>query len=410
MDESSWRSALIRNLGGSFSVLNILLGASYPALLAAFEGLRSGKTSANDAVYYLSRAGVRIEDFLGVVRINSVTTDVLARHYQAWITRLDLPILVSVVVAAVLVALLLRLSAERKIHLFVTSLVLWTAPFAIPAACLVRHIWLPRVPSDPWWGIPLVIALVEVIVALGLFLWRSRVSKRTIHLLLLIHYIMWLPAVWVETQYRLLTVWASLVVFLFSGILWWLGFAGPNLVAPGSSTPKSGTKWAVFGAVASISVLVAIWVPPQNRPFGTPKDINAVEIKLSRGRCFGPCPIYSFVIYGNGLVKFDGEHNVRVRGKQTATLSREQVLKVLAELDRINFMRLEDRAFAGCFDTPSVGVSVSVDGRSNEVVSDWGCPGAYSKIQEQFITAAARIDQIAGSDRWVKCENDYCRN
>lgn len=113
--------------------------------------------------------------------------------------------------------------------------------------------------------------------------------------------------------------------------------------------------------------------------------------------------MYTITIRGNGLVEYLGERNVRVLGPQTGTVSREQIMHVLQTLDRAHFLALEDRAFSWCFDTGSVAVSVSEDGKTKRVVSDDWCSGAESGMQSNFVKSTAEIDAVVGSDRWVKC-------
>lgn len=70
---------------------------------------------------------------------------------------------------------------------------------------------------------------------------------------------------------------------------------------------------------------------------------------------------------------------------------------------RAHFWSLEDRAFAWCFDSDSVSITVSMDGETKRVVSDGGCIGAKSGLQARFVQSAAEIDSMVGSDKGVSC-------
>jgi hypothetical protein len=167
--------------------------------------------------------------------------------------------------------------------------------------------------------------------------------------------------------------------------------------------------WTLLPAVLGLAALVAIWHPTRSRPLLQPKDLKSVVIKLSRGPCRGSCPSYTITIHGDGNVEYVGERNARVKGSQTATLSAEQLAQVLQRLDESHFFALEDRAFSWCFDTSSVAVTVSFDGRTKTVVSDGGCTGAKSGAQTKFVRAATDIDKIVDSDQWVRCDR-RCRD
>jgi hypothetical protein len=113
-------------------------------------------------------------------------------------------------------------------------------------------------------------------------------------------------------------------------------------------------------------------------------------------------------IHGSGLIEYAGFEFVRVHGRQTATISRDQFQQVLQVLDKIHFFNIEDRAFQWSFDSPSVGVSVSIDGKTKSVVSDMMVVGPRSGRQAQFVRAANEIDDIVGSARWAQCPG-FCR-
>jgi Domain of unknown function (DUF6438) len=131
---------------------------------------------------------------------------------------------------------------------------------------------------------------------------------------------------------------------------------------------------------------------------------------MSRGPCFGSCPIYSLTLQGDGLVEYRGIRFVRVKEKQSTRIGSEQLMQVLRDLDRMHFFTVEDRAFQWGFDSPSVSISVSVDGRQKRVTTD----GVYvvgwnGGPKARILQIADEIDTIAGSKQWVQC-NGLCRN
>ena len=178
-----------------------------------------------------------------------------------------------------------------------------------------------------------------------------------------------------------------------------VGFAGER---------KFGNGTLVSAAVG-LAALLAIWTPSRNELSELPTNVESATIELSRDWCRGPCPIYVVSVHGNGDVEYVGKKFVRIKGIQKAKVKPEQVAQILEILGRSKFFALEDRAFSWCFDTPSVSVSVSVDGRGKRVSSDASCSGAKSGMQAKFVQATDEIDKILGSDEWVRCEG-YCRD
>jgi hypothetical protein len=78
----------------------------------------------------------------------------------------------------------------------------------------------------------------------------------------------------------------------------------------------------------------------------------------------------------------------------------------LQVLDRVEFMALEGRAFTWAFDTPTIGICTSVDGKTKQVASDASFVGPPKGRQAQFVEAAREIDSILASTTWLRCEGD----
>jgi len=108
-------------------------------------------------------------------------------------------------------------------------------------------------------------------------------------------------------------------------------------------------------------------------------------------------------IRGDGDVRFTGWHRYReTEYTNHATLAPEQVSQIVQALNRSRFFALDDRAFDWCFDTPTVSISVTVNGKSKSVGSDSDCFGPKFGRQARFVQAAAEIDSIVGTSRWIQ--------
>jgi hypothetical protein len=115
-------------------------------------------------------------------------------------------------------------------------------------------------------------------------------------------------------------------------------------------------------------------------------------------------------VHGDGQVHYVGRQGYsRVQTKKSGTIEKEKVAQILKVLDHAEFMTLEGRAFTWAFDTPSVGVRISVDGKTKQVVSDTYIVGAPKGRQAQFVVAAQQVDAILASSTWLNCEGE-CDN
>ena len=209
-------------------------------------------------------------------------------------------------------------------------------------------------------------------------------------------------------MFRLYSPFALLLVFPLSGVVWLLYFRIPDTDSIATTVYRRAGRWTYFTAAFALAVLLFLWLPSGRTSVTHPKNMESLTIQMSRGPCYGTCPSYTVTIHGSGSVEYVGGRFVKDRSPQVDRLGREQVIAVLQSLDRARFPALEDRAFTWCFDSASVGISVSADGSTKRVVSDSYCDGAKTGAQAQFVQAAHEIDAILDSKRWVSCDGP-CR-
>lgn len=161
-------------------------------------------------------------------------------------------------------------------------------------------------------------------------------------------------------------------------------------------------------ASASLLILLALWLPAPGKSLVHAQHPESLSIEMSRTHCQLGCPIYTISVHGDGNVEYVGKEYVRDRGPRAETLGKEQLQALLQKFDDAGFFSLEDRAFAWGFHTPRVRVSISVDDRKKEVTGDTYYVGAKSGPQDLFVQAAAELDKVTNSERWVKCDG-RCR-
>jgi hypothetical protein len=207
--------------------------------------------------------------------------------------------------------------------------------------------------------------------------------------------------------YDLYSPWLLFLTYplsLFLSLLFWK--ASPDSQPTRIDTWLSRSLFASSGA--SLLLLAALWLPGQGYGLVRANHPEQLTIRMSRERCYGSCPVYSVIVHGDGRVEYVGEESVQDRGPHEEALSKEQLQAILQKFDNVNFFALEDRAFAWGSDTPRVRISISVAGRTKEVSSDAYFTGAKSGAQDLFVQAAAELDNVVGTSRWVKCDGP-CR-
>ena len=370
--------------------------------------------------YYLLRAAARVN---GLLNLNSaaVMTDRVAREFPSRWGQLgqELTVLVSVLGAGAILLLLLRLSAGTWLYRVMLRGVAGPVTlFAAPAGWLLVQAltskwplahWLPANPL--WRTVWLRVFAAELVFfcVLPVLSRRRTLSSAMCGTLLALHYALWIGILWpgsTVTVYGLFAPYLLLLIFPLAGFVWLAYIKRPWPAVEASRGNRAGRgTWSL--ALLALASLLMVWGPSSNHSLAHSQDIRSLTLQLSRGPCYGPCPSYTLTIHGSGLVEYVGRREVKIRGLRTATITEEQLRSILRRLDDARFFALDDRAFAWCFDTPSVSVSLSLDGNSKRVVSDAGCVGAKSGLQAQFVRSTNDIDTIVGSERWVRC-NGHC--
>jgi hypothetical protein len=136
-----------------------------------------------------------------------------------------------------------------------------------------------------------------------------------------------------------------------------------------------------------------------------PESGNQDGVTLERGPCFGTCPVYSVTIARTGAIRFEGRRFVADSGLSTASVPRERVDSLLAELEAGGYFDLADSYRSGdavctryATDLPTVITEVRSRGRVKRVEHDRGCADAPKALSD----LEARIDEVAGVSRWIR--------
>lgn len=383
----------------------------------------------HDLDYYLLRAAIRVDDILHFAQTNAVTTEALRRHSQnSWtlIAGLELTILISMFAAMMVVLVFLRISPNAWHRVIMGNRCSgFLAFFALPLSYLCTRSWRagPDLAFSPYADTAvesqlarlfwlLLAADVICFAVLSLVARVRPLSTWTSSVLLVLHCVFWLTVTAMSSPLSLVSGVASLsiVAFPFSGAVWLRYFKMTEESAAATAGTRRVGKWKVAITVAFCLMLLAIWYPGRAYSLAHPRSIGSVSIEMSRGPCFGSCPIYSLTLHGDGLVEYRGIRFVGIKEAQTARINVEELMLVLRDLERMHFFTVEDRAFQWAYDSPSVTISVSVDGRQKRVTADGVCfAGLNGGPKTSILRIADEIDEIVGSKQWVQC-NGFCRN
>lgn len=133
-------------------------------------------------------------------------------------------------------------------------------------------------------------------------------------------------------------------------------------------------------------------------------DLETVVITLERSACFGPCPIYTLSIQGDGTVTYDGKRFVKVEGRRTYKIPKSDVKKLVEQFYKIGYFSLKDEytqvenpdgTVTVVTDLPTHTTSIAIGGRKKRVVNYFGGPESLRELEN-------KIDEISRSAKYVR--------
>lgn len=176
--------------------------------------------------------------------------------------------------------------------------------------------------------------------------------------------------------------------------------AGPVTAAPAPVSDEEARRLP-FHAEKGEVVIMTNHPPPVfagGNSFPQIRDWSSLRITLVRSICFGPCPIYTVQISGDGSVVFQGQDCVARKGEHRAKIATSAVAALVQRFKDVDYFSLKDQYIAPVTDNPPYRTSISFDGRSKTVV-DYvggmvGMPKSVGEIEDA-------IDKAAGTDQWI---------
>ena len=84
--------------------------------------------------------------------------------------------------------------------------------------------------------------------------------------------------------------------------------------------------------------------------------------------CFGTCPTYNVVVYGNGNMTYKGKRFVKFVGEKEFKMSESFVELVLTKSKEINFFEMKELYDQNVTDLPST-ITTVIDGENNKKIT-----------------------------------------
>jgi len=380
---------------------------------------------SDNSTYLFLRSAFRIADLLRIRYINPVANPLAqtAESNHKVLLGMEGSILITAFAVGVVIFFLQR-RLFRSLH---TSAIAryagTTAVFAMPlcnqAVEFHDSAWYP---TRFITGIPhffLIVLIGEILGACILLVvnrWRP-LSFPIIATLSIIHCAFWMWPLWprFRTEFGNPKT-PSIPTFFFpiAVVVWLVALhrarAGKFVdIAPPRTTAL--VRW--ISAATAMCALILLWSPNYFAAEPSLKNADARSIQLSRGSCFGNCPVYSIRIHADGLVEYSGwvmrygiNHGPQ-RVFQSKTIDPVQLDWVMQVARDAHLARIDQRAFVWCTDAPRVSLTITGDKETQRVTAVDGCSGSNFGTQADFLAAAASIDRLVRSDLWI-CKYSDC--
>lgn len=156
-------------------------------------------------------------------------------------------------------------------------------------------------------------------------------------------------------------------------------------------------------APAQFEILIAIRdlneKPAKHVPLPQIHNWNSLKIVLSRTGCFGTCPSYRVEVHGDGAVLYEGGSFVAITGSHRASVSSDVVAEMVEAFRAADYFSLQDKYMWGATDLPTYTTSISIDGKTKEVV-DYA--GEHVGMPASVTTLEKALDRLSGVERWTK--------
>lgn len=126
----------------------------------------------------------------------------------------------------------------------------------------------------------------------------------------------------------------------------------------------------------------------------TPKGDDQFSVTLTRGACFGSCPVYMVSIDGKGIVNYKGNNFVKVKGEHIYVVDVNNAIKLRDYLRKENFFSFKNRYEQNATDLPSFTLVVKDQGQTKQIYVygskqiDDTIPGVLFDMADAVDTAA----------------------
>lgn len=129
------------------------------------------------------------------------------------------------------------------------------------------------------------------------------------------------------------------------------------------------------------------------------------SIRLTRGACEGPCPVYSVSVDSQGRVQWQGKQFVRRKGKSTKTIAAASLQSIVRRIGELHVLAVQPGTHISHLDASLVTVELTLNSRSIQVAYSQSDTGPDAS---RVVELAKYLDRELVTDTWIG-GNEYRR-
>jgi len=151
--------------------------------------------------------------------------------------------------------------------------------------------------------------------------------------------------------------------------------------------------------ILGISLLFCLTIPMLITSCGPSANmtLNPADkvIEMTKGPCYGRCPVFKLTIYKNGIASYEGERYTDRLGTYVKKLDKGELESIIGEFKRANMWQFRDTYRGRIPDMQSVSIMYKEGGKSKTVTGKEIRPNAVKWLE-------AQLDRIANSNEgWI---------
>lgn len=106
------------------------------------------------------------------------------------------------------------------------------------------------------------------------------------------------------------------------------------------------------------------------------RDVSSenFSVSISKGMCFGVCPVYSATVWGDGRVMYEGQQNVERMGTFNGLISKEELCSLVTQIRERKLTSLDTSYIDNVPDAPVTTITITDMGRTKKFSWNMGSP------------------------------------